>query len=56
MNRLTTKLKKLTPQDCIKTFQELIGDTIWGMGVLGATSKVPAAKLHGYAGEIFKTK
>lgn len=55
MNRLTTKLKKLSPKDCIKTFQELVGDNVWGIGVLGATSKVPATKLHRYAGEIFET-
>jgi predicted Zn-dependent peptidase len=56
MNRLTTKLKKLSPQDCTKTFQEIVGDNIWGLGVLGATSKVPSRKLHGYASEIFESR
>jgi len=56
MNRLTTKLKNLTPQDCLRTFKELVDDNIWGIGVLGATSKVPATKLHGYAAEIFSKK
>jgi len=56
MNRLTTKLKKLAPEDCIKSFKEIVEDNIWGIGVLGATSKVPANKLHNYAAEIFETK
>lgn len=56
MNRLTTKLKRLSSKDCAKTFQELVNDKVWGIGVLGATSKVPAAKLHRYASEIFESK
>lgn len=55
LTKLGTKLKSLKKTDCIKLFQELCSDSSWGIGVLGATSMVPARKLHAYAGEIFKS-
>ncbi len=53
MNRLTSKLKNLKSKECIKVFQEICQENIWGIGVLGSTSLVPARKLHSYAAEIF---
>jgi predicted Zn-dependent peptidase len=53
LNRLPQKLESLKSEDCIKVFQELRNDNIWGLGVLGSTSLVPARKLNGYAAEIF---
>ncbi len=53
LSKLANKLKKLKKSDCIKLFQELSSESSWGIGVLGATSMVPARKLHAYASEIF---
>ena len=53
LNKLPKKLQALTVNDCVTVFQEMCQDNIWGVGVLGSTSLVPARKLHGYANEIF---
>lgn len=53
LNKLASKLKSLKKSDCINVFRELCAANIWGIGALGATSMVPARKLHQYAAEIF---
>ncbi|MFT4532247.1 MAG: putative Zn-dependent peptidase [Candidatus Saccharimonadales bacterium] len=53
LNKLPSKLKNLTANQCIKVFTELIDNSVWGIGMLGSTSKIPATKLHDYAAEIF---
>lgn len=53
LNKLPSKLESLKSSDCIKVFQEMCNDDIWGFGVLGSTSLVPARKLNDYAAEIF---
>ena len=53
LNKLPKKLQALTVDDCIRVFREMCDDDIWGIGVLGSTSLVPARKLHAYAGDIF---
>jgi hypothetical protein len=53
LNKLPAQLESLKSKDCIKIFQEICDDSIWGFGVLGSTSLVPARKLHDYAEEIF---
>jgi predicted Zn-dependent peptidase len=54
LNRVTTKLKQLKKQECVEVFRALCSNEIWGLGVLGSTSLVPARKLHGYASELFE--
>lgn len=53
VNKIAQKIRKIKKQDCVKLFQELTTDSSWGLGVLGATSLVPARKLQSYAAEIF---
>jgi len=53
LNLLTSRLKRMKPQQCIETFQDVCRRGVWGMGVLGSTSMVPAKKLHSYVDEIF---
>ena len=55
LNKLPTQLKSLKSKDCIQIFQEMCNDNIWGFGVLGSTSMVPARKLHNYTSEIFSS-
>lgn len=54
LNKISVRLGSIKIQDCIQVFQELCSEDLWGIGVLGSTSLVPARKLHGYASEIFK--
>lgn len=56
LNQTARVLESLTSEDCSKLFRELCDEACWGVGVLGATSLVPARKLHGYTGEIFQTE
>ena len=53
LTKLATTIKRIHKKECITLFQELCDAQCWGMGVLGATSLVPARKLHAYASEIF---
>jgi predicted Zn-dependent peptidase len=55
MNKLAAIINKVTAGDCIKVFQKICNDNLWGLGVLGSTSLVPARKLHAYAAEILQT-
>jgi predicted Zn-dependent peptidase len=56
LNKLPTKLESLKAIDCADVFREMCDDSIWGIGVLGSTSLVPARKLNDYAAEIFASK
>ena len=56
LNKLTKKLQSLQIPDCVELFKGICKENIWGVGVLGSTSLVPARKLHSYAAEIFTTK
>ena len=53
LNKLPKMLESLKSKDCIRVFQEMHSENIWGLGVLGSTSLVPARKLNSYAKEIF---
>lgn len=53
LNKWSSRIESLSRAQCIKVFQQLIDSESWGLGVLGATSLVPARKLHAYAREIF---
>jgi predicted Zn-dependent peptidase len=53
LNKLPKELEKLKASDCVSLFQEILSENIWGLGVLGATSLVPARKLNDYSAEIF---
>ncbi len=53
LNKYTREIESLAAQDCIDAFRLLCDANIWGVGVLGSTSKVPAGVLRGYAAEIF---
>lgn len=53
LNKLPAKLESLKAKDCVKVFQEMCADNVWGLGVLGSTSIVPARKLRDYASSIF---
>ncbi len=54
LNKLPAKLESLKAKDCIKVFQDICRDKVWGLGVLGSTSIVPARKLRDYASAIFE--
>lgn len=54
LNKLPTRLKNVTSSKCKKLFKEICDEGIWGMGLLGSTSLVPARKLNQYASEIFE--
>jgi predicted Zn-dependent peptidase len=54
LNKLPARLKSVTANKCKKVFKELCDEGVWGMGLLGSTSLVPARKLSDYASEIFE--
>ena len=56
VNKIAQKIRKIKKHDCVKLFRELTTDSSWGIGVLGATSLVPARKLQAYAAEIFTSE
>jgi predicted Zn-dependent peptidase len=53
LNKLPAKIAALKAKECTAIFKEMCDDDIWGLGVLGSTSLVPARKLNDYAKEIF---
>ncbi len=54
LNKLPSRINKLSPDYCASVFQKVCENNIWGIGVLGSTSLKPARKLHSYAAEIFQ--
>jgi predicted Zn-dependent peptidase len=56
LNKMPAKLNSIKAKDCIAIFKELCDQNLWGLGVLGSTSLLPARKLHDYAAEIFSSK
>ena len=53
LNKYTREIESLKPQDCVDAFRKLCDAGLWGVGVLGSTSMVPARNLRDYAAEIF---
>ena len=53
LNKLIKTLESITVDECVSVFKEMCDENMWGLGVLGSTSLVPARKLYSYAEEIF---
>lgn len=53
VNRQVSMIETITREQIQKLMAEMCDAKLWGLGVLGSTSLVPARKLHGYAAEIF---
>lgn len=54
VNRQVSMIESITKENVRKIMHEMCEANLWGLGVLGSTSLVPARKLHAYAAEIFK--
>ena len=53
LNRWTAQIKSMSAKYCLDTFNNMVDNDCWGVGVLGSTSLVPARKLNSYIAEVF---
>ncbi len=53
LNKLPKLMQKVKKDECLNLFNEMLDKNIWGLGLLGSTSLVPARKMKKYLEEIF---